>query len=128
MTAADNVRHLPTSPVAQALTLAQAYQPGYLDRLLADEARKEPTPDDVITRTVDELAAAGQAVWLRRDAEARAEQATRWAVILEQQLGEIDRVAEQWTRLHDPMRAAMGRLLLDITRGHRGDPDGGDVA
>jgi predicted RNA-binding protein YlxR (DUF448 family) len=121
-----NVHHLPSSPTAQALTLARAIQPGWLDRILADERRKLAALDKD-TDIVDELAAAGRAVWVRRDAEARAEakaeQAIRHAVRLEQTVGEVERIAEQWTHLHDGVKRAMGNLLLDVIRGDRGDGD-----
>lgn len=121
----SNVHRLPVSdPGMRALTLVHAYQPGWLDRILTDE-RRRLAADDKVTGIVDELAAVGRAVWLRRDsdtpADPRAEQAIRWAVRLEQQLAEIDRIAEQWTRLREPTKAAMGRLIHDTTRGQRGD-------
>jgi hypothetical protein len=117
-----NVHHLPTSYAAQALTLARSIQPGWLDRILADERRNLAALDKG-TGIIDELAAVGRAVWVRRDAETRAEQAIRHAVRLEQTVGEIERIAEQWTHLHDGAKRGMGHLLLDVIRGDRSDPD-----
>jgi predicted RNA-binding protein YlxR (DUF448 family) len=121
-----NVHHLPSVPAARALTLARAIQPGYLDRILADERRKL-TALDKGTDIIDELAAVGRAVWVHRDAEARAEakaeQAIRHAVRLEQTVGEVERIAEQWTHLHDGVKRAMGHLLLDVIRGDRSDDE-----
>jgi hypothetical protein len=115
-----NVHHLPSVPAARALTLAQAIQPGYLDRILADEHRKL-TALDKSTDIIDELAAAGRAAWVHRNPEAKTEQAIRHAVRLEQTVGEVERIAEQWTHLHDGVKRAMGHLLLDVIRGDRGD-------
>lgn len=117
-----NVHHLPSVPAARALTLAQAIQPGYLDRILADEHRKL-TALDKGTDIIDELAAAGRAAWVHRNPEAKAEQAIRHAVRLEQTVGEVERIAEQWTHLHDGVKRAMGHLLLDVIRGDRGDDE-----
>lgn len=118
----DNVRHLPTSRTTRALACARAIQPGWLDRILIDEHRNL-TALDKGTGIINGLAAAGQAVWLRRDAEARAEQAIRCAVRLEQQLSEIEQIAIGWTGLSG-VTAGMGHLLLDVIRSDRGDEDG----
>lgn len=117
----SNVHHLPSSPTAQALTLAAAYQPGYLDRILIEEHRNLAALDQGTT-IINDLAAQGLAVWGRRDAEARAEQAIRHAVRLEQTVAEVERIAEQWTGFHDGVKRAMGHLILDVIRGDRSDP------
>jgi predicted trehalose synthase len=107
-------------PRQEALAEARAYPPGHLDALLGEEGENLPAMDRV-TAIVNELEAARQAVWIRRDAEARAEQAITWAVRLEQQLGEIEDLAHKWAAMKAGVMRGAGNTLLDVINGVRGD-------
>lgn len=118
MTADGNVLRLPIDwdPRVGALEEARRYQPGDLDRLLT-AATETLAATDATIPLINDLAAQGRAAWVRRDAEARAEQAIAWATRLEQQIGEVEHLARQWAGMRSGVVSGIGHTILDILSG-----------